>query len=97
MTRIAIFGKQGCAKCTTTKNKLHHFASRWQLDHQVQVTFHDLDTVDGRAEGAFYDVDQIPLTVVETAGRSLARWEGLVPNSDAVLKAVEEGANVSAH
>jgi glutaredoxin len=96
MTTIAVFGKQGCAKCKTTKNKLHHYVSRWNVDHQVQVTFHDLETLDGRAEGAFYDVNQIPLTVVELEGRPVARWDGVVPNSDALRKVIEEGAHVSA-
>ena len=34
-----------------------------------------------RAEGAFYDVNKIPLTVVEQEGREVARWDGDVPNS----------------
>lgn len=92
MTTIAIFGKQGCAKCKTTKNKLNHYVSNvWQLDHQVQLTFHDMETLDGRAEGAFYDVNQIPVTVVEAEGRQLGRWEGVVPNSDELRKVVESG------
>ena len=96
MTRIAVFGKQSCAKCKTTKNKLSHYMALWQVDHQIQFTFHDLETLDGRAEGAFYDVNQIPLTVVESEGRPLARWDGVVPNSDALRKAIKEGAHVSA-
>jgi len=95
MVRIAIFGKQGCPKCHTTRNKLVHFVSRWRMDHKVQVEFHDLDTVDGRAEGAFYDVRDIPLTIVEYNGRSVARWEGEVPNSQAVRLILEEGLNGS--
>ena len=63
--KIAIFGKQGCPKCDTTKNKLRHFAARWQVDHKLQLVFHDLDTVDGLAEGAFYDVNDVPVIIVE--------------------------------
>ena len=82
MTRILIFGKAECAKCKTTKHKLSHLVSG-ELDHKAEVVFHDQDTIDGRAEGAFYDVDpgRIPLTVVEQEGRLLRRWDGDVPDS----------------
>ena len=88
MTRISVFGKQGCAKCDTTKNKLRHFLTQWGLGHTVQVVFHDLDTVDGLAEGAFHDVRDIPLTIVENDGRPVARWDGSVPKSDLVRTAL---------
>ena len=106
MTKINVFGKHTCAKCKTTRNKLTHFLSDWQMDHAVQLVFHDLDTLDGRAEGAFYDVNQIPATVIEQDGRQVARWDGAVPNSQAVhlvlqsfdLEALDrEGAHVAAH
>lgn len=97
MTNITIFGKQGCARCTTTKNKLNHFVSQWQMDHSVKLVFHDLDTIDGRAEGAFYDVNEIPLTIIEREGRPVARWEGEVPNSEAVRMAIQDGAHAAAH
>ena len=88
MVKVCVFGKQGCAKCDTTKSKLRHFLGRWELDHKVQIVFHDLDTLDGRAEGAFYDVADIPLTVVEREGRELARWDGEVPNSQSLKAAL---------
>ncbi len=83
-TKIRLFGKNGCAKCKTTKNKLNHFLSEWKLQ-EVEMQFHDLDTVDGLAEGAFYDVgNAIPVVLVEKDGRQAARWDGEVPNSQAV-------------
>ena len=89
MVRISIFGKQGCARCDTTKKKVTHFLSKWELDHKVEMVFHDLDTLDGRAEGAFYDVaDEIPLTVIERDGQQVARWEGDVPNSASVREVI---------
>ena len=85
MTTISIFGKTGCAKCSTTKHKLSHFLTAWELQEQVSLTFHDLETVDGRAEGAFYDVaTALPVVVVEKEGRQVARWDGKVPNSEEV-------------
>ena len=92
MTRILIFGKAECAKCKTTKHKLSHLVSG-ELDHKAEVVFHDQDTLDGRAEGAFYDVDpgRIPLTVVEQEGRQLGRWAGDVPDSQAVRRLIVAG------
>ena len=97
MVKIAVFGKQECAKCKSTKNKLEHFINRWKLDHTVQLTYHDLETVDGLAEGAFHDVRDIPLTIVENEGRQIARWDGEVPNSQALKLVLEEGADVTAN
>lgn len=90
MVKISIFGKQNCAKCKTTKNKVRHFLGQWDLDHKVNVVFHDLDTIEGRAEGAFYDVDQIPLTIVEKDGDSVARWDGEIPNSQHMRFALQD-------
>jgi thioredoxin-like negative regulator of GroEL len=95
--KIQVFGKPNCAKCKTTKHKLEHFLSHWELDHSVQLVFHDMETVDGRAEGAFYDVNQIPLTIIEKEGREVARWDGDIPNSQSVRLVLEEGAHVSAN
>jgi len=97
MVRISIFGKQGCAKCETTKRKLNHFLAQWQLDHEVALTFHDMDTVDGRAEGAFHDVLNIPVTRIEREGMEVARWDGEVPASDRVREAIQEEAHAPAH
>ena len=96
MVTIAVFGKQGCPKCATTKNKIEHYLGKWRLDHEVRTIFHDLETIEGRAEGAFYDVNDIPVTIIEREGRQLARWDGRVPNSDAIRAALQEASNVSA-
>jgi len=79
---IHVFGKQGCAKCDSTKNKLGHFISKLGVDDRVQVTFFDMDTVDGMAEGAFRDVADIPTTIVTESGVDLARWDGEIPDSE---------------
>ena len=92
MVKIFVFGKQNCAKCKTTKNKLQHFLNQWQVDHKVEMIFHDLETVDGLAEGAFHDVRDIPLTIVERSGQEVARWDGQVPNSESVRLALEAQA-----
>ena len=83
--KIKVFGKAGCAKCDTTKNKLKHFIGKWEVEDKVELVFHDLDTIDGRAEGAFHDVsDALPTTIIEKDESVLARWDGEVPNSEKV-------------
>ena len=78
---IKLFGKPGCAKCKTTKNKLEFFLPKWNVSNQVKMSFYDMDTVEGLAEGAFYDVDNVPTTIVEKDGKEIKRWELEVPPS----------------
>jgi len=80
--RVRIFGKKNCAKCETTKNKLNHFLTKKGHAESTELEFHDMDTVDGMAEGAFNDVLHVPTTIIEKEDRILARWEGEVPGTD---------------
>ena len=84
MTRIDIYGKPGCAKCDTTKNKVNHFMGKWGLAEEVNVTFYDMNTPDGLAEGAFNDVISIPTTIVRKATDDGARWDGVVPPTNSI-------------
>ena len=79
---INVFGKPGCEFCKTTMKKFETFLQRWKIDPaQVNLKFHDMETVDGLAEGAYYSVIKIPSTVIRKNGESLARWDGKVPLS----------------
>ncbi len=78
---VAIFGKEDCELCKATRKKVAFFLSKWGLTKQVVIEFYDLSTVDGMAEGAFYDVLEIPTTIIFNNGTSLARWEGKLPPS----------------
>lgn len=80
--KVKIFGKNGCAKCLATKNKFEFFISKWDFGDRIKILFHDMDTVEGMAEGAYYDVLHIPTTVLEKDNVSIARWEGQVPESE---------------
>jgi hypothetical protein len=81
---VKVFGKPGCEFCKTTMKKFETFFSRWQIDPaQVKLSFFDMETsVDGLAEGAFYEVSKIPATVIEQDGNILQRWDGKVPLSE---------------
>jgi thiol-disulfide isomerase/thioredoxin len=80
---IKVFGKPGCEFCKTTMKKFETFMNRWKIDPaKVQLTFFDMETDDGLAEGAFYSVTKIPSTVIEQDGDQLAFWHGKVPLSE---------------
>ena len=80
---VKVFGKPGCEYCKTTMKKFETFIGRWNIDQsQVSLTFFDMETVDGMAEGAFYSVQKIPATVIEKQSDVLKRWDGVVPLSE---------------
>ncbi|MCD5397335.1 thioredoxin family protein [candidate division NPL-UPA2 bacterium] len=83
---IKIFGKKNCAKCQTTKNKLHFFLKKWDIGDKIKVSFYDMDTVEGLSEGAFYGVGKIPTTILENGGREMVRWTEKVPKSEDLKK-----------
>ena len=87
MRRIDVYGKQGCARCTATKDKLTHMLARWSVGDQVTLAWYDMETEEGLTEGAFHDVAEVPTTLlVDPARGEIARWEAQVPPSEAVLR-----------
>ena len=63
--KIDVYGKPGCAKCKSTKEKLAHYLKKWNVAGTVPLEFVDMESPDGNAQGAFYDVyDVIPVTIV---------------------------------
>lgn len=80
---VKVFGKPGCEYCKTTLKKFETFFGRWNIeDSKVKLSFFDMETVDGLAEGAFYSVTKIPATVIEQNSDILKRWDGVVPLSE---------------
>lgn len=80
--QVKVFGKPGCEFCKTTVKKFETFFGRWNInEEQAILSFHDMETVDGLAEGAFYSVTKIPSTVIEKEMDVVARWDGKVPVS----------------
>ena len=80
--KVKIFGKENCGKCQSAKNKLKFFISKWNFADRVELLFYDMDTVDGMAEGAYYDVLDVPTIIFERGRVHLARWDGEVPRSE---------------
>ncbi len=87
--KVIIFGKNGCAKCKTTKNKIDHYIAKWGLDGRVSVVFFNVESVDGLSESAFCDVAKIPTTIVAQSDMILARWDGEVPQSEALRASLQ--------
>ena len=88
---VIIFGKTGCARCKSTKNKVTHLLARWGVSGNVNMDFVDLDTIDGLAEGSFHDVFDVPVTIVKREGTQVARWDGIVPDSQELRGSLESG------
>lgn len=97
MFRIQVYGKDDCAKCSSTKQKLNHLLAKWQVAGKVELGWFDMATEDGMTEGAFNDVGEIPTTLlVDETGTELGRWEAQIPPSDAVKQALSDAGVVQA-
>ena len=86
--KLLIFGKENCSLCKQTHRKVEHFLNKWNLGEGVELAYFDIDSVDGDAEASFYDVSEIPTTVIEKDGDEVARWSG--PSSNMRSEEVRE-------
>ena len=80
--KVKVFGKPGCEFCKTTMKKFETFLALWKINDKVNLSFFDMETVDGLAEGAFLGVTKIPTSIIELNGNVVARWDGKVPVSE---------------
>ncbi len=70
--RVKFFFKKDCPKCFIAKEVLKNLSS---------VESYDLDTFDGIAEGAFYQIFSTPsVLIVDEEGREIKSWRGEVPS-----------------
>lgn len=84
MGRVKIFTKKDCPRCPQAKAVGEFLKGRG-----VQVEYFDLDTADGLAEAAFYNVQATPTILVEdTEEKVIAIWAGSVPQLKEVEKLV---------
>ncbi len=80
-----VYGKAGCARCKSTRDKLDHLIAKTRRVGDVTLLYHDMETIDGMAEGAFNDVTAVPTTILRgEAGHPVARWDGRLPPSGEV-------------
>lgn len=85
--RVDVFGKDGCAMCESTKRKLDHYIRKWGIADRIRLNFHNMNTAEGLAEGAFVDVLKVPTTIISNSDgiadvEPLGRWEGVIPSQD---------------
>jgi hypothetical protein len=71
---IKVFGRPSCQVCKQAIEKIDYFLDKWKYTEQVPVNYFDMDTMDGLAEGAFYEVSDIPTVVLEEKKDELDRW-----------------------
>ena len=94
---VIIFGKLRCGKCKGTQERVSFLAEKMGLASKVAVRFVDLESIDGRAEGAFHDVyDAVPVTIIRNDGDNIVgRWEGVVPKTEELVPHFERVAGAS--
>jgi len=80
--KVKIFGKKDCNLCQASVKKFQFFLDKWELSERIELTFYDLDTVEGLTEGSLLDALEVPTIILEEDGREVARWEKRIPKSD---------------
>lgn len=84
---VKLFTKPNCQKCFPAKNLCTSLESEG-----VVVKRYDLDTVDGMAEGALYEVELTPtLIIVNEKDDEIKSWRGAVPKKEEVLAVLKQG------
>ena len=72
--QVLVFGRPTCQVCKQAIEKVGYFLNKWDYAKQVPINYFDMDTVDGLAEGAFYEVSDIPTVVLQYKKQELDRW-----------------------
>ena len=95
---VIVFGKVKCGVCKGAQSRVSFVVNKLGLAGTVPIRFVDLETIDGRAEGAFHDVyDAVPVTIIQNNGQSLGRWEGIMPKTEEMVPYLERETGASAH
>ncbi|MEO0216397.1 MAG: hypothetical protein ABIL14_05230 [candidate division WOR-3 bacterium] len=72
MKKVYVFGRETCPVCKDAYNKLCYFKEKEQF--KAEIKYFNMDTVDGLAEGAFYEVSDIPTILVLDNDQEIVRW-----------------------
>ncbi len=83
MKKIYIFGRQTCPVCKNAYEKFSYFKDKKEIDAPIEYI--DMDTVDGMAEGAFYEVSDIPTVIIFENEQEIVRWSKKLPVSEEFL------------
>lgn len=83
MRKVYIFGKPSCPVCKDAVHKINYFRDKGKF--QAEITYFDMETLDGLAEGSFYEVSDIPTVMILGDQGELARWVKRPPISEEFL------------
>lgn len=86
MKLIKIFWRKDCPRCPASKQ----LGEDLELEG-INVSYYNMDTIDGLAEGAFCEVLSLPtiLLVDNETDEELESWRGFVPSLKEVKTAHE--------
>lgn len=77
--KVKFFYKKDCPRCPEAKEVLS----------KIKLTYEsiDVDTVDGMAEAAYFDVFSTPsVLVLNDSGKELKSWRGVPPSLEEIKK-----------
>ena len=95
---VIVFGKLKCGRCKGTQSRVSVLIEKMGLADRVAMRFVDVESIDGRAEGAFHDVyDAVPVTIIRNDGEDVHRWEGMMPKTAELKPHFESAAGASSH
>jgi len=83
MKKVFIFGKPTCPVCKDARKKIAYFKKKKQF--KAEIKYFDMETVDGLAEGAFYEISDIPTVIILEEKNELVRWVKQPPISEEFL------------
>jgi len=78
---LKIFWQKNCPNCPLAKELGK------KLEKEIKVELHNVETVDGLAEAAYFNVLSTPtLVLVDDGNREVASWRGKVPKEEEIRK-----------
>ncbi|MEO0095144.1 MAG: thioredoxin family protein [candidate division WOR-3 bacterium] len=83
MKKVYIFGRQNCPVCKDAYEKFCYFKEK--KGFKASVKYFDIDTVEGMAEGAFYEISDIPTIIIFEDDQEIVRWSKKPPVSEEFL------------
>ncbi len=89
MVNIKVFGEKESLLSKKILKKVRLLLNEWKIENQLGLFFYDVATVEGLAEGAYYEVDELP-TVIILSTEEIVRWKGIVPEIEDMKRYIEE-------
>jgi hypothetical protein len=77
------FGRKTCDVCHKARGKIEYFINRWSV--AAPLVYIDVDQPEGMAEGAWYDVADIPTIVLEEGDNIVGRWKEKPPRLNELI------------